>query len=144
MAAVTTEPTSRARGVAAVVLGLALMAMGVLHFVAADAFVAIMPPYLPWHRELVWLSGVFELAFGAAAIAPRTRPLAGWAITLLLLAVFPANVHMAVEGVGLPGADPPPSWLLWSRLPLQAVFIAWALWSTRALDLLPARRRRRS
>lgn len=117
------------------------MTMGVLHFVADDAFVAVMPPYLPWHRELVWLSGVFELALGAAAIVPRTRALAGWGIALLLIAVFPANVHMAVEGLGLPGSGPPPAWLLWARLPLQPAFVAWALWSTHALALAPRRRR---
>ncbi|MDQ3034909.1 MAG: DoxX family protein [Myxococcota bacterium] len=135
-----TPPTSfRARSALAVVIGLALMVMGVLHFVAVDAFVAVMPPYLPAHRELVWLSGIFELALGAAAIVPRTRAHAGWGIALLLIAVFPANVHMAVEGIGLAGAEPPPSWVLWARLPFQAVFIAAALWSTRALALVRRR-----
>lgn len=135
-----TDSSSRARSALAVVLGLALMTMGVLHFVAVDAFVAVMPPYLPAHRELVWLSGVFELVLGAAAIVPRTRAMAGCGIALLLVAVFPANVHMAIEGIGLPGADAPPRWLLWARLPMQLVFIAAALWSTRVLQLVRRRR----
>lgn len=119
------------RRVLLVLMSLGLMTMGVLHFVAVDAFVAVMPPYLPWHRELVLISGAFEFVLGAAALVPRLRPWAGWGIALLLIAVFPANVHMAMSHVGLPGEEPPPSWALWARLPFQAVFIAVALWTTK-------------
>jgi uncharacterized membrane protein len=119
-----------------------LVWIGVLHFTETDTFVAIMPPYLPWHRELVWISGALEIALPLVAIAPRLRPLAGWGIAALLVAVFPANLHMAIEGIGLPGQPPPPAWVLWGRLPLQAVFLAWALFATGAVELVRKRRSR--
>lgn len=106
-------------------LGLSFAAMGVLHFTHADLFVAIMPPYLPWHLELVWISGVFEALGGVGLLVPATRRLAGWGLLALLVAVFPANVHMAINEVYLPV-----DWLeqsrtgLWLRLPFQLVFAA--------------------
>ncbi len=103
--------------------------MGVLHFVAADAFVAIMPAWLPWHLELVWLSGIAELALGLLLLPARTRPFAAWGLVLLLVAVFPANVNMALHEI--PVGHAPPRWVAWGRLPLQALLIAWAYGYTR-------------
>lgn len=106
--------------------------MGVMHFVAADLFVAVMPSYVPYHLEMVWLSGVLEIALGLLVLPERTRPWAGWALVLLLIAVFPANVNMALHDV--PPESPPPRWLMWARLPFQPVLMAWAWWVTRAPD----------
>lgn len=103
--------------------------MGVLHFVAADAFVAIMPAWLPWHLELVWLSGLAELALGLLLLPARTRTFAAWGLVLLLVAVFPANVNMALHEI--PVGHAPPRWVAWGRLPLQALLIAWAYGYTR-------------
>lgn len=103
--------------------------MGVLHFVVPGPFEAIMPPYLPLHRELVLLSGAAEIALGLAVLPEVSRRWAGIGLVLLLLAVFPANVHMALNEV--PPEAPPPRWVAWGRLPLQAVLIAWAWWCTR-------------
>jgi uncharacterized membrane protein len=111
-------------------LGLALVGAGVNHFVSTDFYVAIMPPYLPWHRELVWLSGAAEVMLGVAVFVPRLQRAAGWGIVALLIAVFPANLHMALN----PSEHDLPEWGLWLRLPFQLVFIAWALWSTRATN----------
>ncbi|ACY16793.1 DoxX family protein [Haliangium ochraceum DSM 14365] len=101
---------------------------GVMHFLRPEAYAAIMPDYLPWHMALIYLSGVAEIVLGIAVLVPRTRRLAAWGIIALLIAVFPANIHAAVEQVSIAGADPV---INWYRLPLQAVFIAWAWWYTR-------------
>jgi uncharacterized membrane protein len=104
---------------------------GINHFRAPEFYLPIMPPWLPWHEELVFLSGVAELVIGIGLLIPRTRVLAAWGAIALLIAVFPANLHMAFADV--PVGDPPQSAgvLRWVRLPLQLVLIAWAWWHTR-------------
>jgi uncharacterized membrane protein len=109
-------------------LGLAFVAAGVNHFVNPDFYVGIMPPYLPWHAELVFWSGVAEVVLGLLALPARTAPLAGCGLVALLIAVFPANVHMALNPDLFPRF---PAWLLFARLPLQGVFIWWAYRWTR-------------
>lgn len=108
-------------------LGLLFVAAGVNHFLRPDFYVAIMPPYLPWHLPLVYLSGAAEAALGALLLVPRFQAAAAWGLVALLLAVFPANVHMAVNPHLFPAFNPA---LLWARLPLQGVLIAWAYWFT--------------
>lgn len=100
---------------------------GVLHFRATDAYVSVMPDYLPWHRELVLISGFFEIAGGLGLLVARTRKWAGIGLILLFIAVFPANVHMAVENIQ-PFSFEIPAYALWGRLPFQLVFILWAWW----------------
>jgi len=131
-------PTERWRRRLRVLLAAFFVGMGLLHFVLPAPFEAIMPPWLPYPHELVLLSGAFELGLGLAVLPARTRPWAGVGLVLLLLAVFPANVHMALHEV--PADAPPPRWLVWARLPLQAVFIAWAWWCTRPDAAHPAGR----
>ena len=102
-----------------------MVAVGIAHFAAPEPFVAIVPPWLPAPLALVLVSGFFEIALGLGLLHPRTRSLAGWGLVALYVAVFPANIHMAVNGVS-PGPDPLPAWVLWGRLPLQPVFMLWA------------------
>jgi uncharacterized membrane protein len=109
-------------------LGVILVAQGINHFVNASFFAGIIPPYLPWHMELVYASGIAEIALGILLLIRRYAVLAGWGIILLFIAVFPANVHMAIHA-GLYPSLPPLG--LWLRLPLQGVLIAWAYWYTR-------------
>lgn len=111
-------------------LTLFLVLAGLNHFVDPDPYVAMMPEALPAHLALVYISGVAEIAGGLGLILPQTRRLAAWGIVLLLLAVFPANINMAINDIPLGGRDLP-SWALWGRLPLQALLIAWAYWYTR-------------
>ncbi len=121
------ETTSRLRWVLRALLSLVFLGAGVAHFTHAEIFVAIMPPYLPMHLELVWLSGVFELAGGIGLWIPRLRSLTGWCLIALLLAVWPANLQHALHPP--PGADL--GAFGWVRLAFQPVFMAWAWWVSR-------------
>lgn len=95
---------------------------GVLHFVIPRAYESIMPDYLPAQRELVYASGVAEIVGGATLLHPRTRRLGMWFSIATLVAVFPANLHMALN----PERYDFPAAALWARLPLQVLLIAWA------------------
>ena len=111
-------------------LTIGMVLAGANHFIDPALYVAMMPDALPWPLELVYVSGVFEILGGLGLILPGTRRLAGWGLVALFVAVFPANLNMAVHHLPF-GGRPVPSWALWARLPLQLVFIAWALWASR-------------
>ena len=99
---------------------------GVAHFVWPAPFVRIVPPYLPAPRMLVYVSGAAEVLGAVGVLWPPTRPYAGWGLILLLIAVFPANLHMALHPSDFPRI---PAWGLYLRLPLQAVLIGWVYWA---------------
>jgi uncharacterized membrane protein len=107
------------------------VAAGVNHFLSPDFYVAIMPPYLPWHLELVYLSGIAEIVCGLGLLFRRTRVLAAWATIALLVAIFPANIHVALHDVPIGGRGEILGIWNWVRLPFQFVLIAWAWWYTR-------------
>lgn len=111
-------------------LALLLIAAGVLHFLNTPFYVRIVPPYLPFPRALVYISGMFEILGGVGVLIPRFRRWAGYGLIALLIAVFPANIHMAVNYERIAGLDLDPL-LLWLRLPLQAMLLAWVWWCTR-------------
>ena len=100
------------------------IAAGVAHFVSPDPYVAIMPASLPWPRTLVYISGAAEIAGGIGLLLKRTSRLAALGLIILLLAVFPANIYAAENGMSL-GPWIVPRWILWIRLPLQGVLVAW-------------------
>jgi uncharacterized membrane protein len=95
---------------------------GTMHFVIPRAYQRIVPPYMPRHRELVYASGVAVTVGGFGLIPRATRRVAGWWLIATLVAVFPANVHMALHPEEFPKI---PAAGLWARLPFQAVFVAW-------------------
>ena len=97
---------------------------GALHFAAPKVYARIVPPYLPAHEALVYASGVAEIAGGVGLMVPRWRQLGGWWLIATLLAVFPANLHMALHADEYPEVPGGPV-SLYARLPFQAVFIAW-------------------
>ena len=106
---------------------------GAMHFVIPRSYEAMMPPSFPAHREAVALSGVAEIVGGAAVLPRRSRRFARWWLLALLVAVFPANVHMAINpeqdrGLDL---DKIPRWALWARLPLQPLCMLWVWRATR-------------
>jgi uncharacterized membrane protein len=96
---------------------------GIMHFVNPQFYLDMMPPWIPFHRAAVVVSGVAEVLLGIALRIPKTSSLAAWGLIILLIAVFPANIQMLVNnsdaaaGVRL---------ALWLRLPLQGVLIFWA------------------
>jgi uncharacterized membrane protein len=96
---------------------------GANHFISPLFYRELMPPYLPWHLELIYASGIAEMVLGVAVLLPRLRRIAAWGLIALLIAVFPANIHAALHGF-----RSVPSWILWARLPLQLVLIAWVYW----------------
>jgi uncharacterized membrane protein len=100
---------------------------GLYHFINTGSYLKIMPPYIPWPVAMVYISGAAEIAGGLGLLIPMLRKAASWGLVLLLIAVFPANVYMATHNVQVT-SSPIPQALLWARLPLQAVFIWWALY----------------
>lgn len=103
---------------------------GLLHFMFPTAYVKIMPPWLPWHRELVLISGFFEIAGGLGVLFTDTRRLAGIGLILLSLAVLPANGQMLLNA----HAAGESGWwqaVLLLRLPLQVLLIYWIFKATR-------------
>ena len=109
-------------------LGVFFVGAGVLHFVKPDFYLKMMPPYLPWHLGLVYLSGVCEIGLGILVVIPNYTRLAAWGLIALLVAVFPANLYLATHPEIMPNASPTAHLV---RLPFQLVFIAWAWWFTR-------------
>ena len=101
---------------------------GLNHFINPAFYLKIMPPFLPSHLLLVYLSGFFEMALGGMILISALRHIAAWGLIVLLIAIFPANIHMAINPQLYPEINPV---ALWLRLPLQAVFIAWAYWFAR-------------
>ncbi len=103
---------------------------GILHFSKTEFYLKIMPPYIPWHLAMVQISGVCEILGGIGLLIPPVRRAAAWGLVALLIAVFPANIYMVTDPVAA-GAGSLSPLVLWGRLPLQLVFIAWVLWATR-------------
>ncbi|MDP9114915.1 MAG: DoxX family protein [Acidobacteriota bacterium] len=108
---------------------------GSLHFIKPATYLRIMPPYIPWPAGVVRLSGAFEILGGLGLFVPATRRAAAWGLVALLIAVFPANVYMAMHPAEAGAGSIPPA-LRWGRLPLQLVLIWWLLWCTRSRYLL--------
>ncbi len=107
-----------------------MIVSGIGHFAVTASYEAMMPTALPWPRLLVYLSGVAELAGGVGLVVPSLRRAASIGIMLLLIAVFPANINMAVNHISPPGMHIS-SFALWARLPFPALFLAWAWWGGR-------------
>ena len=102
--------------------------IGIKHFTDPNWFMQIMPPSFPYHLELVYLSGFFEIILGILLIFKKTRYIAGWGLILLLIAVFPANIYLAQTNGAAMGISPE---IAWGRLPIQAIFIALAYWHSK-------------
>jgi len=107
---------------------------GTMHFLRPRFFEAIVPPAIePQKREVVALSGAAEIAGAALVLHPASRRLGRWWLLALLLAVFPANIHMAINPEQIRGLDlrKIPRWALWARLPLQPLAMLWVWQATR-------------
>ena len=114
---------------------------GVVHLWKTDFFLPIMPPLVPYPRFCIILSGIFEILGGVGLLVPirLVQISSGIGLTLLLIAVFPANIYMAAENIRIHGFPAHP-WMGWARLPLQPLLIAGVLWVTRLWPFSPGAR----
>ena len=113
-----------------VLLTVVMLHAGAAHFTMTAAYVAIMPSFLPFPLALVYLSGVLEIVLGLGLQVPALRRLAAWGLVALLIAVLPANINQAVHNLQPEGLQMSQT-MLWVRIPMQLVFLAWAFWMTR-------------
>ena len=104
-------------------MSLFYIAAGINHFVNPSFYEMIMPPYLPYHLTLIYISGVCEIIFGILLISVSTRKTAAWLIIILLIAIFPANIQMAVD---YKTNNNPDLWIAIVRLPVQFILVWWA------------------
>ena len=104
-------------------LGSIFILSGVLHFFKSEFYLKLMPSFLPYPRELVYASGVAALVLGLLLIFFGRSRIVSWGAILYLIAVFPANVHMALHPEIFPTI---PAWVSWVRLPFQGLLIYWA------------------
>ncbi|MDB5338850.1 MAG: putative rane protein [Planctomycetaceae bacterium] len=107
-----------------------MVGAGAMHFANTDFFVKIVPPYLPFHHEIDYLSGVCEITLGVPLLMPQCTSLAAWGIMALLIAVFPANMYVYQHQEIVPAS--PIVHLL--RLPLQGLLVLWAYWHTKPVE----------
>ena len=121
---------SRAKRILLWVMAAAYVLAGFNHLMNPALYVAIVPPGLPNPEWLNLISGLAEITLGVFVLEPRVRSLAAWGIIALLIAVFPANLYLALENVGVDGPGSGAGAANWVRLPFQALLIAWAWWYT--------------
>ncbi len=107
---------------------------GINHLWHPAFYLQIMPHWLPYHEALVWWSGIAEIVLGVTLLVPKLRRPAAWGIILLLIAVVPANVQMALDWHR---TGHPMEWIAWLRLPLQIPLILWAYGFTRRYPAVP-------
>ncbi|WP_319419798.1 DoxX family protein [Pleurocapsa sp. FMAR1] len=113
------------------VFAVCMIVAGITHFIAPHTYVKIVPPQLPYPEAIVYISGFFEILGGIGLLIPLVSQAAAWGLVLLLIAVYPANINMAVNNIHLDNV-PDGNWFQAIRLPFQFVLIAWAYWYTRS------------
>ena len=101
--------------------------IGIKHFIELDYFLSIFPPYLPFHIELVYISGFFEILFGLMILFPKYRYYGSIGLILLLIAVFPANIYLAQSKEAQEAIGASQQIVIW-RLPIQGILIWIAYW----------------
>lgn len=121
-------PASWPKRIALLLLAAFFVFAGVSHFTNEAFFVRIVPPWLPYPLLMVRLSGVAEIAGGAGVLIPGLRRVAGFGLLALLVAVYPANVEMALHPERFPDTSPA---FLYARLPFQLLLAAWTWWATK-------------
>jgi uncharacterized membrane protein len=121
---------STTQKIAVVVAAVFYIVAGSLHFIKPAPYLRIIPPYIPWHAAILRISGGVEILGGLGLFLPATRRAAAWGLVALLIAVFPANLYMAMHPAEA-GASAIAPVLRWGRLPLQLVLLWWVLWCTR-------------
>jgi len=121
---------ARLKSALCVFFALFFVVAGVMHFVAVENFAAIVPPFLPFPKLIVWVTGLMEIGMGVMLLCPHFRPHIGVMLGLFLLAVLPANIYMAMAGIPFGNSVSSPA-MLWGRVALQFPLIALIYWATR-------------
>ena len=104
---------------------------GINHFYNTNWFLKIMPPYIPYHLELVYISGLFEILLGLFLLLNKTRKYSAYGLIILLIAVFPANIYLAFNEEAQEFLNITSLMASWVRLPLQFVLIGIAYWHSK-------------
>ena len=112
-------------------MGISYILVGVSHFVNPDFFLSIMPPYLPFHLALVYLSGAIEILLGSLLMVKKYQSYAAWGLVLLLIAVYPANIYLAFNEAPQKALQVSAFAASWGRLPMQFVMLGIAYWHTK-------------
>jgi uncharacterized membrane protein len=112
-------------------MGCSYVLVGILHFANTTLFLNIMPPYLPFHLELVYLSGATEILLGSLLMLKKYQTYAAWGLVLLLIAVYPANIYLAFNKVPQEALEVSAFAVSWVRLPIQFVLLGLAYWHTK-------------
>ena len=111
-----------------IIMSLFYIMAGTNHFINPDWYVRIVPPILPFKTAIVYISGILEIILGTLLIFPKTRFIASWGLILLLVAVYPANIYVALTNGEVMDTTP---LIAWGRLPFQFVFIGLAYWHSK-------------
>jgi len=114
-------------------LSLALVSTGIDHLLTPGRYLPMMPSFVPLHTEVVFLTGLCEVAGAVGLLLPRLRYLAGIMLAIYFVCVFPANIKNAIEGLSIQGL-PSANWYYWVRLLFQPLVIWWTLYSSAAID----------
>ena len=122
---------STTKRVLLVVMAAFYILAGMNHFLHPDFYLVMMPPYLPWHGALVAVSGAAEMGLGLLVLVRPLRRVAAWGLILLLIAIFPVNLHIALHDIPVFGRSEGLGIWNWVRLPFQGVLMGWAWWYTR-------------
>lgn len=113
-----------------IILAIAMVVVGILHFTHTEGFEKIIPDFLPYHLPLVYGSGFLEVLAGVGLLIPSVSRFAAWFLVVFYIVIFPANLYQAVNNIEVAGLphDPP---LIWLRFPFLALLVAWAWWLTK-------------
>ena len=119
---------SKIKTLSIIIMTLFYTMAGTNHFINPDWYVRIVPPILPFKTAIVYISGILEIILGTLLIFPKTRFIASWGLILLLVAVYPANIYVALTNGEVMDTTP---LIAWGRLPFQFVFIGLAYWHSK-------------
>ena len=117
------------KDIARLILALMFATAGIFHFTYTQKFVQIIPPFIPLPERVIYISGFFEILGAIGLLIPRYQRQAAFGLVLLLVAVLPANIYMAVKNIQF-GGIMNNQILQWVRIPFQGVLIWWVLWCT--------------
>ena len=120
---------SKIKTLSIIIMTLFYIMAGTNHFINPDWYVRIVPPILPFKTAIVYISGILEIILGTLLIFPKTRFIASWGLILLLVAVYPANIYVALTNGEVMDTTP---LIAWGRLPFQFVLIGLAYWHSKA------------